>query len=567
MNRRTFLKSAGASAICASRGKTQSQGADVLVLNGRVATMNARQPFVEALAIAGGKIVATGSTREITAWKESGTQVIDVAGHLVIPGLTDCHIHFLEGALTMLRVHLEDAADVSELQQRIRDYATSHPGMPWIQGRGWVYSNFGEATLPHKRQLDAVVPDRPAYLRAFDGHSAWVNSKALALAGITKDTPDPAGSVIVRDPATGEPTGVLKERPAQDLIRKVIPAPSDDEKLSALRAALTEASRVGLARVHSAAFDVPELALYSRLRAQGDLTLRFYMAHYLPAPQMPEGTWLRDFKDAAREYHDDWLHAGAVKFYLDGVIESHTAVMLAPYTDGLNGKMFWDPDEFKKAVTEVDRLGYQIFTHAIGDGAVRLCLDAYQAARSENKSSGARNRVEHMEAVSAADITRFRQLGVIASMQPLHADPGENILNVWSKNVGSERATRGFAWESILKAGGHLAFGSDWPVVTQNPFKGLQVAVTRQTDKGRPPGGWQPQQRVGIADAVRAYTIDAAFAGFREKTEGSLESGKVADFLVLSQDVFKIAPSQIGSTDVLLNCVGGKFVHRAPGWS
>ena len=239
MNRRTFLKTASPAA-CAIRGMAQNREPDILVLNARVATVNPRRPFVEALAVANGKIAATGTTREIAARKTAGTQVIDAAGQLVIPGLTDCHIHFLEGALTMLRVHLEDAGDVHELQRRIREYATEHPDMPWIQGRGWVYSDFGAAALPHKSQLDAVLPDRPAYLRAFDGHSAWVNSKSLALAGITRDTPDPPGSVIVRDPATGEPTGVLKERPAQDLIRKVIPPPSEAERLGALRAALAE---------------------------------------------------------------------------------------------------------------------------------------------------------------------------------------------------------------------------------------------------------------------------------------------------------------------------------------
>lgn len=561
MKRREFLTSA----ICAARALAQDRSADLLVVNARIATMDSRQSFVEALAVTNGKIAATGSTREIVARKKAGTEVVDAGGRLVIPGLTDCHIHFLEGALTMLRVHLEGASGLGELQQRIREYAAAHPRMPWIQGRGWVYSNFGEAALPDKKQLDAVLPDRPAYLRAFDGHSAWVNSKALALAGITRNTPDPPGGVIGRDPSTGEPNGVLKERPAQDLIRKVLPPPTDEEKISALRAALAEARRVGLTRVHSAAYDVPELAMYSRLRSQGELTVRFYMAHYLPAPQTPEGEWLRDFQEAAHAYHDDWLHAGAVKFYLDGVIESHTAVMLEPYSDaaGLNGKMFWEPRAFKRAVAMIDRLGYQIFTHAIGDGAVRLCLDAYDAA---GQSSGARHRVEHMEAISAADIARFRPLGVIASMQPLHGSPGENVLNVWAKNVGPERATRGFAWESVRKAGGRLAFGSDWPVVTQNPFQGLQVAVTRQTAKGEPPGGWQPQQRLRITDALRPYTIDAAFAGHREKTEGSLEPGKAADFLLLSQDLFTIPPSQIGATEVLLNCVAGKFVHRAEGW-
>jgi hypothetical protein len=553
IDRRTFLKTLG---IAASGRIAKAQEPGLLLLNARIATMNPKQPFAGALAVSDGKITAIGTTREIAALKKPGMQVVDAAGHFVIPGLTDCHIHFMEGALTMLRVHMEGASDLADLQRRIREYADAHPRMPWIQGRGWVYSNFGPAALPHKKDLDSVLPDRPAYLRAYDGHSAWVNSRALALAGITKNTPDPPGGVIVRDPATGEPTGVLKERPAQDLIRKCIPLPSEEERLAALRAALAEARRVGLTRVHSAAYDVPELPLYAKLRAQGELTARFYMAHYLPAPQLPEGNWLAEMQGAARDHHDDWLHAGAVKFYLDGVIESHTAAMLQPFTGGLNGKMFWEPAQFKKAVGMVDRMGYQIFTHAIGDASVRLCLDAYGDARV------ARHRVEHMETVSAADIPRFREQGVIASMQPLHANPDENILNVWARNVGPERSARGFAWESIHKAGGRLAFGSDWPVVTMNPFKALQVAVTRETEKGEPRGGWQPRQRVDIATALRAYTIDAAYAGRRERTEGSLQTGKAADFVMLSQNVLTEDPARIGATEVLLTCVGGKIVHR-----
>ena len=565
ISRRNFLKAAAAPAFARN---AQPQNAGTLVMNGRIATMDPQRPFVEALALANGTIIATGTNREIAAIKKPGMQVIDAQGSFIMPGLVDCHIHFLEGSLTMTRVHLEGASNVTELQQRIRQYADAHRGNSWIQGRGWVYSNFGQTALPDKKDLDTVLPNRPAYLRAFDGHSAWVNSKALALAGITRDTPDPPGGVIVRDPASGDPTGVLKERPAQDLIRRVIPPPSEQEKLSALRAGLAEARRVGLTRVHSAAYDVPELAVFARLRSQGELTLRFYMAHYLPAPQMPEGTWLEEFEDAARRYHDDWLHAGAVKFYLDGVIESHTAVLLEPYSDNprLNGKLFWDPAQFKQAVAKVNRLGYQIFTHAIGDRSVRLCLDAYEAAQLENKRADARNRVEHIELVSSADIPRFHALGVIASMQPLHADPNANILDVWVRNVGPERATRGFAWQSLHQAGACLAFGSDWPVVTQNPFKGIQVAVTRQTEKGKPAGGWQPQQRVDRNTALRAYTIDAAFAGHREKTEGCLVPGKAADFVLLSQNLLTVDAGQIGATQVFLNCVGGQFVYRAPGW-
>lgn len=569
MDRRFFLKyGAAASALAFPAWRLYGQPADTLVLNGRVRTMDASEGWSEAVAMAGGRILATGSSREIGRLRCAGVRTIDARGKLVLPGLTDSHLHFLEGSLTLLRVRLDGATSVREIQERVRQYAAAHPGDSWIQGRGWVYSSFGAAALPDKKDLDAILPHRPAYLRAYDGHTAWVNSKALALAGITKNTPNPPGGIIVRDPATGEPTGALKERPAQDLIRKAIPPPGREEKLNALRTGLAEARRLGLARVHSAGFDFPELELYQDLRSRGELTIRMYLAHYLAAPNQPAGTWLDELQEAHRRYRDEWLDAGAVKLYLDGVIESHTAALLAPYSDDptVSGKLFWEPEQYKRAVVEVDRQGYQVFTHAIGDAAVRLALDAYGNAATVNKRRDARHRVEHMETVSAQDIPRFRELNVIASMQPLHADPGPNGLEVWARNAGPDRSSRGFAWQSILKAGGRLAFGSDWPVVTMNPFEGMQTAVTRQTKEGLPPGGWEPRQRVSISQAVDAYTLGAAFAGHRERTEGSLEAGKRADLVILSQNLFEIDPHRIGETQVLLNVVGGKIVYHAPGW-
>jgi len=276
----------------------------------------------------------------------------------------------------------------------------------------------------------------------------------------------------------------------------------------------------------------------------------------------------KEIEEARRKYHDEWLSAGAVKFYMDGVIESHTAAMLTPYSDDPKqiGALFWDPAKYKDAVRQLDRRGFQIFTHAIGDKAVRTALDAYQNAAEVNHTHDARPRIEHIETISEPDIPRFGKVGVVASFQPLHAYPDDDTLKIWARNAGPERAQRAWAWHSIESTGGHLAFGSDWPVVTLNPWYGVQNALTRQTREGDPPDGFVPHERISLEDAINGYTLGAAYAGRREKTEGSLEPGKVADLVVLSQDLFKIEPNQISNTEVLLTMVGGKVVYQSPTW-
>jgi predicted amidohydrolase YtcJ len=328
-----------------------------------------------------------------------------------------------------------------------------------------------------------------------------------------------------------------------------------------------EANRVGLTRVHSAGQDFEYLDLYNELRNKGDTTVRFYVAYFLDPPELTAAE-LETIERARRTYHDDWISGGVVKTMLDGVVEAHTAAMLTPYSDdpSQSGKLFWDPAKYTQAVTELDHRGLQIFTHAIGTKAVRLALDAYQNATTQNHTSDSRDRIEHIETITAEDIPRFGKQGVIASMQPLHAYPDDDTLKIWARNAGPDRASRAWPWHSIKQNGGVLAFGSDWPVVTLNPWPGVQNAVTRQTTEGNPPGGWLPNERVSLADAIKAYTLDAAFAGHREKTEGSLEPGKLADLIVLSQDLFKIEPSNIVKTEVLLTMVGGKVVYESPVW-
>ncbi len=554
-------------AASAAVPKPKSAPADTIIVHGKVYTVNAQKPWAEALAIRGDKIVAVGSNREIERFRGRGTRVIDARGHLVLPGFTDCHIHFLSGSLALGQVNLEGARTVAEIQQRVKDYAASHPGRGWILGRGWTYPVFGQAALPHKKFLDEILPDRPALLEGFDGHTYWANSRALAKAGITRDTPDPPNGQIVRDSETGEPTGALKEA-ASELIERVVPKPTRAEKLAALQQGIAEANRNGLVRVHSAGGDFEEFELYDELRGSGALTVRMYIAYFLNPPALKPET-IETIEEARRRFNDEWLSAGAVKTMLDGVVESHTAAMLAPYADdrSVSGKMFWEADKYKQSVAELNRRGFQIFTHAIGDAAVRLALDAYEQAPQANGSRDARPRIEHIETISSADISRFGRLGVIASFQPLHAYPDEDTLNVWVRNVGPERETRAFAWRSVASGGGRLAFGSDWPVVTLNPWAGLQNAVTRQDVQGLPPGGWVPEQRLRMAEAIEAYTLGAAIAGRREKTEGSIEPGKLADLVIVSQNLFEIDPHAVRRTTVLLTMVGGKTVYQASCWA
>lgn len=547
--------------------------AETVVLNAKVYTLNPRQPWAEAIAIRAGKIVAVGSDKEITVFRGPGTKVIDAQGRLVLPGFTDCHTHFLDGSLSLLRVNLDEAKSISEIQKLVKAYADAHPRAPWILGRGWSYPVFAPSGLPDKKYLDGIIPDRPVYLEAFDGHSWWANSKALQIAGISAKTPDPPNGSFVRDPETGEPTGAVKEDAADDVMRKAIPAPSRDEKLQALRAGLKQANRVGLVRVHSAggvsiaSGDLQNADLFEELRKKGELSVRMYLAYRMNPPEVTKDD-LKQVEEARRRYHDEWISAGAIKFFLDGVIESHTAAMLTPYSDDpkLMGALFWDPSKYSVAVEELDSRDFQIFTHAIGDRAVRLALDAYESAAEANGTSDERHRIEHIETISADDIPRFGKLGVIASFQPLHAYPDDDTLKIWARNAGPERAQRGFAWNSIQSAGGTLAFGSDWPVVTLDPWPGLQNALTRQTVDGNPPGGWFPKQRIALPDAIKAYTLGAAFAGHFEKTEGSLEAGKVADLIILSQDLFKIEPTDIVKTEVMLTMVGGTIVYQSPTW-
>src|SRR6266478_5345581 len=339
---------------------------DSIITNGKVYTLDGQHPWAQAVAITDGKIVSVGEDAQIEKLRGPGTKVIDAAGRLVLPGFVDCHIHFMDGSLSLGRANLEGAKDPAEIQKRLRQYALEHPGDDWILGRGWNYAMFGPEALPHKKYLDEIFPQRPVFLEGYDGHTYWVNSKALMLAGITRATADPPNGTIVRDPQTGEATGALKES-AQDLVAKFIPKPSRAEKLLALRAGMRWANQHGITRVHSAGQDFEELDLFDEMRRRGDLSVRLYIAYFLNPPELrPQD--LEAIEHARKKFHDDWIDAEAVKFMVDGVVESHTAAMLDPYSDdpSLKGKLFWKLANYNSAVAELDKRGLQLFTHAIG---------------------------------------------------------------------------------------------------------------------------------------------------------------------------------------------------------
>jgi predicted amidohydrolase YtcJ len=547
--------------------------ADTVILHGKIYTVNPRQPWAEAVAIRNGKIIAVGSDKSIAAYQGASTKIIDAREQMVLPGFFDSHIHILGGAKTLDELDLSGwwgggPKTPADFQRMIKDYAVQHPRDRWITGMGWTYDIFGKGGLPNKRLIDDVVPDRPVFLVAYDGHTAVANSTALRIAGITRSTPNPPDGIIDRDPKTGEPTGVLKEGPAHQLVEKFIPTLTHGQQLDLLAKAFRYFNSLGLTSLTSCGGDVENIDLFVELRKRGQLTARFYGAPIEnppgTAPQFAQFmNWVAGLHE---KYHDDWIDVGAVKFFADGVIESHTAAMLQPYANAsTSGHLNFDPAVYTRDVVEVNRLGFQVFTHAIGDRGIQMALDAYEKSEKANGNRDLRDSVEHIEDPSAAEIPRFGKLGVVASMQPLHETPNYDVLHVWAVNVGPERAERAWPWHDILAGGAHLAAGSDWPVVTPNPWQGIQEFLTRETPEGTPRDGWHPNERITLPAAIKAYTLDSAYRDRRENILGSIEVGKLADMIIISQNLFKVAPMQIGNTKVLTTIVGGKVVYHAAG--
>ena len=535
---------------------------DVIVINGKVYAADGGADLAEAVAIRGNKVIRVGSNREIQRLKRAQTVVVDARGGAVMPGFIDAHAHLISGGLSLDQISLGDAATVDEIKDTIRVWSEAHPERAWITGRGWYYQPFNGA-MPTRQMLDALVPDRPAYLIAYDGHTGWANTKALKAAGITRRTKSPANGAIVKD-SRGEPTGALKEA-AMTLMTAAAPKPTEEDRLAAARAAIDEAHRFGITSVQDAGGGAGDLDLFDRLRKRKELTLRVYQA--LGADATLTEANLDELEQVRTRFADDpVLKTGAIKLIADGVIESHTAAMLEPYANrpAIKGDARFTPEQLNKVVAMLDKRGWQIMTHAIGDAAVRMSLDAYQSAAKANPAPerGRRHRIEHIETIDPADVPRFGKLGVVASFQPVHATPSPTPGDVWSVNIGEARASRGWMWNSIARSGGRLAFGSDWPVMTLDPLKGLHVAVTRATQDGLPEGGWIPSERLTLRRAIDAYTRDAAWASFDELRKGVLARDMLADIVVLTDDIFSGPASRLTTTEVAVTIVDGKVVYR-----
>jgi predicted amidohydrolase YtcJ len=521
------------------------------VINARVWTGNPRQPWADALATDGDRITHVGSSAEIR--KAAGTaRVIEARGMFVAPGFIDAHIHFVDGGFGLLSVDLRDAATREEFVRRIgADAARRSPG-EWIRRGNWDHERWG-GELPRRDWIDAVTPHHPVWVNRQDGHMALANSVALAAADITRDTPDPPGGAIVRD-ARGEPTGILKDN-AQRLMTRVLPRPDARDEDGALDAAMRYVASNGVTSVHNMGLTWDDVPVFDRAHAAGRLRTRVYAA-------VPLDGWerLRDLV-ATRGRGDDWLRIGALKGFVDGSLGSHTAALLEPYDDapGDLGLFVNAPKDLYRWTSAADRAGLHVIVHAIGDRAVRTQLDIFERVARENGPRDRRFRMEHAQHVAPVDLPRFKELGVIASMQPYHAiDDGR-----WAERlIGPDRAKTTYAFRSLHETGTTLAFGSDWFVAPATPLEGIYAAVTRRTLDGARPDGWHPEQRIGVEDALGAYTRGGAFASFEEGEKGTIARGMLADFVLVDRDITRVAPETIGGARVVMTVVGGTVVHE-----
>jgi predicted amidohydrolase YtcJ len=534
------------------------QAADLLVdnVNGYTLDSHGKLQHFQALLVDQGKVVATGSHAELAS-RAGDAKVIDGHGKTLLPGLIDAHGHVLELGYARNNVDLAGTKSLDEALAKVKAYAAAHPEAKWILGSGWNQEIWKLGRFPTAKELDTAVADRPVWLSRVDGHAGWANSAAIKLAGVDKASKDPNGGRIERD-AGGNPTGVFVDG-ATALIDAKVPPPTPQQKAAALDTALAEMASVGLTGVGDAGIDLANYRLYRQYADQHKLTARIYA--------MIRGTG-DDFDTISKDgpligYGNDFLTVRAVKLFADGALGSRGAAMLAPYSDDPHnrGLLFLKPAELTAEIGKALGKGYQVAIHAIGDHANREVLDSYAAAYKTHPDGIARrNRVEHAQIVSLKDIPRFVPLQLIASMQPTHAT---SDMNMAEDRIGHERIKGAYAWQRFLKQGTIVAGGSDFPVESPNPFYGLYSAITREDHAGQPPGGWYPDQDMTPAEALRAFTLDAAYAEHAEKTLGTLEPGKWADFILIDHDIFKDPASKIWNTKVLQTWVGGKQVYTA----
>ena len=533
--------------------------ADAIYTNARIWTGDAAQPSAQALAVRDGKLVAVGTAAQALAYRGPSTKVVDLQGRRVVPGFSDAHWHLP----TTAQADLTDAKSPAEIVRRLKAWAAKRPAEAWVVGRGWTPSDFPNNT-PHRRFLDAAFPNQPVVLTDRDGHQSIANGRALALAKVTAETPDPPRGVIERE-AQGVPTGLLKEA-ARQLVVRLIPEPTVADIARRIDEETRKAASFGIVLIQDASGRAPEHPVFTILRAAAKAdTLRVRYRAAFPftpdasAPTVRRYTMLRDSTTGP------WLRVGIAKGMLDGTVDAKTAAMLEPYAGSDDtGLPFWPAATLNKGVARYDSAGIQVELHAIGDRAVRTALDAYPYAAKVNRTQGRRHRIEHIEVPALTDLPRFKQLGVIASTQAIFATPDQTTLQNYAPLLGPERSSRANAFKKFDDAGATQAFGSDYPVFPMDVLLGIYTAVTRQTKEGTPKGGWYPENRITVEAALRHYTKDAAYAAFMEQETGSLVVGHYADFVVLSADILTIPPSDLLKTRVLQTIIGGRQAYRRP---
>jgi predicted amidohydrolase YtcJ len=557
-NRSLLLLALLCSLVLPQPSPAQSRpAADLIITNAKIWTVDASQPLAQAVAVLEDRIVAVGSNAAVDAWRGPNTKVIDAAGKLLLPGFNDAHVHFVSGGEQLDNVQLKDVTNPQEFARRIAERAKITPQGEWVQGGNWDETKWNPPNMPTKEMIDALTPDTPVFVSRYDGHMGLANSVALRLAGITAQTPDPPGGTIVHD-AQGNPTGALKDA-AMDPIYKVIPPLSHDRRVKVVKRALAYAASVGVTSVQHMETSYADIAVYSELLRRGELTTRIYVAPLITHvdDQVKLGI--------GHAFGGPYLRIGAVKAYADGSLGSGTAYFYEPFLNqGTNRGLLADEmhpislmrDRYMKA----DAAGLQICTHAIGDEGISTILDLYTDVIKAHGEADRRLRIEHAQHMAAKDFERFAQLHVIASVQPYHAiDDGRFA----ESHIGHDRASRTYAFRTFLDHGVRLAFGTDWEVAPLDPVLGLYAAVTRATLDGKNPNGWFPEQKLTVAESVEAYTMGSAYAEFQEKEKGSITAGKLADMVLLSDDIFTIAPENIQYVKVLKTIVGGKIVWDA----
>lgn len=562
MRRSVALFTTGAIAALAWSLPLQESPADWVLRGGAVYTVDAARSWVEALAVTDGRIVYVGPSKGTRPYVGSQTRIVELDGKMVLPGFHDSHVHPVSGGIELGQCNLNGIETAEEALATIEIYAREHPGVSWIVGGGWDLPLF-PASGPRKEDIDRIVADRPVFLTAADGHSAWVNSRALELAGVGPDTPDPENGRIERAPETGEPTGTLREA-AMDRFEPLLPELTPQDRRDGLLRALGMANRLGITSMIEASASAPISDAYLALSREGKLSARVVLSLYLDPKRGPGQ--IGDLEAMRRRYRAHLLRADSVKIFMDGVIESKTAALLEPYLDDGKeaGDLIFSPDALRDYAVRLEKAAFQIHIHAIGDRAIRASLDALEAARGVNGATDLRHHLAHIELFHPADISRFRKLGVIANFQPLWAQPDTYITEMTAPLLGPDRSKWLYPIRSLHDTGAVIVGGSDWSVSSMNPLEAIQVAVTRQSIEEPRAQPWIPEERVALDTMIAAYTINGAYLGREERSTGSLEVGKSADLIVLDRNLFEVPAARIHEAKVLLTLLEGEPVFSTP---